>query len=485
MKTYAILALALGAAVGCTSAPAGPSTGTPGDIAAVDAILLQDGDPGATADVAKADTPKLPPKKRNFLVFVGEAIGWTGTSVQLDPDVPSPNAAAFLTPNLDQLAKGGARFSHFYAASPRCMPTRAALFAGQSPAQLHMTFIPGDGNATSSSKVIPPNTVTDLPTATPTVASYLKAGGYATAHFGKWHAGNTPPEQYGFDASDGPTSNGGPEKVKYANPKEVFGMTDRALAFIDTAVKGGKPFYVQVSNYNSREQAESLPESWAKAQAANPGMTNVKHIGLIAGGIDFDTNMGKLLTKLHDLGVDQDTYVIYTSDHGGQDPWSNAPLAESKGTVWEGGIRVPLLVAGPGIPGGIQSAVKATTVDLFPTIAALSGVGLPLPAKLEGGDLSGVLLGDGAGEVKRPYLPLVQHFPHYDFDPLGPASAIILGDFKLIRFYESGTRKLFDLKHDIGETQDLSVALAQTADQLDAALTEYLKAVGAQMPTVP
>ncbi len=455
----------------------------------VDVAATDQPDTGVQIDVvvgdAAADATKPSGTRPNFVIFVGEAIGWTGTSVQLDPNVPSINNTEFQTPNLDEMAQNGARFSHFYAASPRCMPTRAALFSGQSPARLHMTFIPADASgAAGNGTVTPPTTVTDLPSTTPTIASYLKGGGYATAHYGKWHAGNTAPEKYGYDVSDGPTSNTGPGKVKTPNPVEVYGMTDRALAFIEQAVKDGKPFYVHISNYNARDTTEVTADSLAKVQALNPGITDPKQIGLIAGGLDFDINIGRIRAKLKELGVADNTYTLYTSDHGGQDNWSNAPLAENKGTVWEGGIRVPLVWSGPSIPAGMETAKRATTVDIFRTIATLAGLNVPLPDTLEGGDLTQLLQGDGNALIQRPYEPLVIHFPHYDHDPLGPASAILLGDFKFVRFYQGNLLKLFDLSKDLSEKNDLSTQMPDKVAALDAAMQAYLQAVGAQMPVV-
>ncbi len=488
-RTIAVVFLlaSLGACSDSSAGGAAPVT-DPSDVAA-DSAVTDQVDTGPAIDVvvgdAAADTTIPSGKHPNFVIFVGEAIGWTGTSVQLDPGVPSVNNTEFQTPNLDEMAQNGARFSHFYAASPRCMPTRAALFSGQSPARLHMTFIPADASgAAGNGTVTPPTTVTDLPTSTPTIASYLKTGGYATAHYGKWHAGNTPPEQYGYDVSDGPTSNTGPGKVKTPNPVEVYGMTDRAIAFIEQAVKDGKPFYVHISNYNARDTTEVTADSLAKVQQLNPTITDAKQIGLIAGGLDFDINIGRIRAKLKELGVDGNTYTVYTSDHGGQDNWSNAPLAENKGTVWEGGIRVPLIWDGPTIPAGMETAKRATTVDIFRTFATLSGLTTPLPDALEGGDLTQLLEGDGNALIQRPYEPLVIHFPHYDHDPLGPASAILLGDYKFVRFYQGNLLKLFDLSKDMSEKNDLSTTMPDKMAALDAAMQAYLLAVNAQMPTV-
>jgi len=173
--------------------------------------------------------------------------------------------------------------------------------------------------------------------------------------------------------------------------------------------------------------------------------------------------------------------VIYTADHGAQGRNANEPLTNGKGTVWEGGIRVPLIVRGPGIKPGACTHIQATTVDLFPTIAALARVKEPLPKNLEGGSLGPVLGGAPNATVKRPRDEFVVHFPHYDKDEQGPASAILLGGYKLIHVYETGALQLYDLTKDAAEQHDLSKTLPKEAATLDQRLADYLKAVNAQM----
>ncbi len=194
----------------------------------------------------------------------------------------------------------------------------------------------------------------------------------------------------------------------------------------------------------------------------------------------MDATIGRLLAKLDELGIAGRTYVIYTSDHGAQG--RNGLLANGKGTVWEGGIRVPLIVRGPGIKAGACTHVRASTVDIFPTIAAIARVKEALPRNLEGGSLAAVLAGAADAKVKRSREEFVVHFPHYDRNEQGPASAILLGDYKLIRPYETGVPQLYDLAKDIGEEHDLAKDQAQKAAELDRRLSGYLKAVDAQMP---
>jgi arylsulfatase A-like enzyme len=197
---------------------------------------------------------------------------------------------------------------------------------------------------------------------------------------------------------------------------------------------------------------------------------------------DMDTAIGQLLAKLDELHIADRTYVIYTSDHGAQGGNANGPLANGKGTVWEGGVRVPLIVRGPGVKAGAFSHVRASTVDLFPTIAAIGRVTEPLPKNLEGGSLAAALAGQPNATVKRPREEFVVHFPHYDKDAQGPASTLLLGPLKLIRTYENGALQLYDIAKDIGEAHDLASAQAKDVSALDKRLTDYLAAVSAEMP---
>ena len=195
---------------------------------------------------------------------------------------------------------------------------------------------------------------------------------------------------------------------------------------------------------------------------------------------DLDTAFGMVLKQIDELGIAANTYVIFTTDHGS--PGKNPPLAGGKGTVSEGGIRVPFIIRGPGIAPGTCSHVRAEGEDVFPTIAALAGAAQPLPKGIEGGSLAPVLASGGKGAVRRPREEFVVHFPHYDKDPIGPASAILLGDFKLIRIYETGALKLFNIAQDPGERRDLAAEMPDKAKELNRRLTEYLVAVNAQMP---
>jgi arylsulfatase A len=208
-----------------------------------------------------AETAMAAPSKAtdrpNFVVILGEGHGWASTAVQMDDAVPQSKSDVVRTPNFEKLAAAGMRFANFYASSPRCTPSRAALFTGISPAQLHMTFVgegKGDTGDDPGRKVIPPRCTLELPEQTTTIAEVLRRAGYATAHFGKWHVGRVSPARHGFDESDGATNNGGPDNVANPHPEQLYGMTERGMDFMARQVRAGKPFYLQLSHHASRKR---------------------------------------------------------------------------------------------------------------------------------------------------------------------------------------------------------------------------------------
>lgn len=406
----------------------------------------------------------------NFVVIMAEAQGWPNTSVQMDDRLPASKSTVFKTPAVERLAREGMRFAYGYALSPRCTPSRAALFTGISPAALHMTYVGvGREGGVVRTALIPPEPVLEMPTSVTTVAELLKGAGYTTAHFGKWHVGRTDPNKHGFDESDGATSNGGPDNVASPNPKQAYGMTERGIAFMTRAQKAGKPFYLQLSHYPNQERKEGA--------GGGRDRDTVR-----ADADEIDKTVMQLLSALDTLGLTGRTYVIYTADHGGQGRNGNAPLSGGKGAVTEGGLRVPFLVRGPGIAGNVCSRVPVTACDLLPTIAELASVKETLPAAVEGGSLVGVLRDSvGRGDVQRPREELVFHFPHYDLGNGGPATAILLGGYKLVRNYEKKTARLYDLERDPGEERDLAQQMPGKTVELEARLTAYLKAVASQM----
>ncbi len=419
----------------------------------------------------------------NFVFIQGEGQGWNSTSVRMDPEVPESRNDYFQTPNLERLAEGGIRFANFYAPSPRCTPSRATYFTGKSPAKLGMTFV--NLRSGPNVKLVEPTPALEMPLEETTIAEILRDSGYATAHFGKWHVGRRSPVEHGFDETDGANNNGGPVNVGSPNPKQAYGITEQGLRFIESKAKAGRPFYIQMSHYGGRSSADArestneIISGWPASRGRNERDT-----GAAAVIFDMDITIGMVLDKLEELGIADETYVFYTTDHG--TPGSgNRPLALGKGTVWEGGLRVPLFFRGPGIKPGSVSRVRATGVDLVPTVAELASVAYKLPRDVEGGSLAAVLTDNGRGTVSRLREEIVFHFPHYDYDPLGPASAMLSGDYKLIRFYKEPDKlRLFNIRNDPYERNNLSSAMPERLDALEGMLDAYLSSVDAGLPRI-
>ena len=419
--------------------------------------------------------------KPSFIFIQGEGKGWSSTSVRMDPDIPQSRNDYFRTPNLERLAAGGMRFANFYAPSPRCTPSRATYFTGKSPAKLGMTFV--GGRAGPNVRLVEPRPTLEMPLEETTIAEVLRDSGYATAHFGKWHVGRRSPTEHGFDETDGANNNGGPENVRSPNPEQAYGITERGLRFMEAKATAGQPFYIQMSHYGGRSSADArestrrIVSGWTASHGRDD-----REIGSAAVTYDMDITIGMVLDKLDELGIAGETYVFYTTDHG--TPGSgNRPLTRGKGTVWEGGLRVPLFFRGPGIEPGSVSRVRATGMDLVPTVADLAGVADKLPHDVEGGSLAAVLAGNGRAAVSRPREEIVFHFPHYDSDPLGPASAMLVEDYKLIRFYEDPNKpRLFNITDDPYERNNLSPAMPGRVGALEETLDAYLASVDAALP---
>lgn len=437
--------------------------------------------------LATAAPPSPADARPNFVVILGEAQGWASCSVQMDDRVPASKSSLALTPNLEKLASGGARFANFYAASPRCTPTRASLFTGKSPAALHMTFVgeskggKESGYSETGSKLVPPQNVAEMPESETTLTEILKREGYATAHFGKWHVGRANPTKHGFDENDGANSNGGPEDVENPNPKQAFRITELGMDFMARQAKGGKPFYLQISHYAGRGGTDARPETYADIRRRATTEKDQRLIGAAAVTQDMDATIGMLLSKLEELGIADRTYFLYTSDHGAQGRAANGPLSNGKGTVWEGGIRVPLVIRGPGIKPGSNPQPLASTVDILPTVAELARSKEPMPSGVEGGSLVPLLKGAPAATVRRSREEFVVHFPHYDKDEQGPASALILGNRKLIHPYETNVPLLFDLAVDQAEKHNLAKEKRQETEAMEERLNKYLQSVNARM----
>ena len=439
---------------------------------------------GIDAEVRADDAwNELPP---SFVFILADDMGWTGLSSSMDESIPNSRSDFYQTPRIDALAKQGLRFSNAYSPGSMCTPSRGSILTGKSPALTRMTT-PGHATvqARGNQKLIPPLHVDALPESETTIGEVLQDRGYTTAHFGKWHLSGGGPGRHGFEYHDGETGNGGAGEYEDPNPKDIFGITDRGIAFMRQQVAEGKPFYLQLSHYAVHapqkaliatiEEYENKPAGTRHNSVAHGAMTN-----------DLDTGVGMILDSIERLGIADNTYVIFMSDNGAPagpgKRFENLPLSGGKATFWEGGIRVPLIIRGPDVPTNVTCDERVVGFDLFPTLCDLANV-TELPDAVEGGSLTPLFSSDAAGKVKRSRPELVFHFPHYAQGPdQTPQSAIYLGDYKLLRIYETDENYLFKLSDDIGERHDLAKSMPEKAATMEKALVAYLSIVNAHLP---
>jgi arylsulfatase A-like enzyme len=429
--------------------------------------------------IARAAEPNVPARP-NIIVLLSDDQDWNGLSTPMDPAVRGSQSDYYETPNLAKFAAEGMRFSNGYAPAPVCSPTRISLQTGMTPARLGWTkAAPPEMNH----KLVEGGSRKAIRDEETTIAKLLRRAGYATAHFGKWHLSGGGPELHGYDTSDGDTGNRDADPYTDPNPVDIFGMTDRAKAFMETNSKAGRPFYLQMSYHALHVPENALKSSLAHFQEKPPGRIH-RDSARAAISYDLDTGVGRLLAAITALGLEKSTYVIYMSDNGGGGGGKGgkraaAGLRGGKGTLWEGGIRVPFIVRGPGIKPNSWCHQPVVGYDWFPTFCRWAGVKEGLPAKLDGGDLTPLLFGNDQ-PVKRRDPGLLFHFPHYQGDT--PQSALREGSLKLIFYHESRTRRLFDLASDPCERNDLAVTRKNDANRLEAALRARLTEAGANMP---
>ncbi|MEM9479860.1 MAG: sulfatase [Verrucomicrobiota bacterium] len=423
-------------------------------------------------------------EKPNFILLLSDDQSWNGLSVAMHPDIAWSKSNVFDTPNLERFAAQGMRFSAAYSPSGVCSPTRISLQTGISPGQLRFTKAAPVATASDGLKLIPPVSRKQIDEDETTIAELLKTAGYATAHYGKWHLANGGPEAHGYDESDGNTGNNDAYRHSGDNPADVYGMGRRASAFMEKCDAAGLPFFVQMSYYPLHAPENASPEAVEHFQNRNSRAGSRAPIAW-----DLDQGVGFLLEEIERLGLAESTYIIYMGDNGGggggdkgsrrRGGAASAGLKGGKGSSWEGGIRVPFILRGPGVPENSWCHERIVGFDLLPTFCQMAGVTRRLPDEVEGGDISHLFTGE-SGPVKRPREELVFHFPHYQNG--GPHTAIFLGDYKLIRFFEDDSTKLFDISKDLSENNDLSSREPEKAKQLNDRLTAYLEDIDAALP---
>lgn len=429
--------------------------------------------------------------KPNFIFMLSDDQDWTGLSVQMHPDHKGSRSAFIQTPNIERLASEGMRFSAAYAPSPVCSPTRISLQTGMSPAQLHWTKASPTFGASAGYKLVSPVLRKSIREEEVTIAELLKTAGYATAHYGKWHLSGGGPARHGYDESDGDTGNGDAAPHKGDNPVDIVGMSTRAAAFMKKNAAKDTPFFIQLSYHALHYPENANPETVEKYRKILAG-GDERRVGRAAISENLDSGVGMIMKAVEDLGIADNTYLIYMSDNGGGGGGGGRgdrggrgqgagerPLQGGKGSVWEGGIRVPLIVRGPEIAADSWCHQRVVGFDILPTLCDLGGVENALPEGVEGGSFAHLL--EGSTEpVKRWKEELVFHFPHYQGDT--PHTSMFLGDHKIIKFYETGDVKLFDIGKDIGERNDLAEMMPDKAAGMEKTLMAHLEEIGAQLP---
>ena len=410
-----------------------------------------------------------PPKKPNIVFILADDIGAF--------DLGCDGRKDHRTPNLDKLAAAGARFTSAYAAASVCSPTRAALMTGQAPARVHITtFLPGRGDAPSQ-KLLQPKIAANLGADAPTLPTLLKSAGYATGCFGKWHLGGKghQPTDHGFDVYQPGKANTEPGVDE--GGKGEFGLTAAAATFAEK--NKDRPFFLYLAH-----NAPHIPyTARADRVKANAAVFEPTYAAVVES---LDESVGVLLKKLNDLGIADNPLVIFTSDNGGlhvpelkhERVTHNGPLRAGKGFLYEGGLRVPLLVRWPGKvkPRTVIDATVQTT-DWLPTL--LEAVGENRQEKLDGASFAGVL----KGTTKPAERALYWHQPHYTNQGGRPGGAVREGNWKLIEWYEDDSAELFDLAADTGEATDVSAKHPDRMKALRAKLAAWRKEVGAQEMT--
>ncbi|WP_109829685.1 sulfatase-like hydrolase/transferase [Reichenbachiella versicolor] len=423
----------------------------------------------------------------NIILIIADDQGWNGTSVQMDPDDTESKSDYYETPNLELLAAAGMRFSRAYSPSPKCSPSRMSILTAKSTARTGFTET--NPEITTDEFLTTPASITSITQSETTLPEYLKSLtglNYTTAHFGKWHLSGGGPSLHGFHESDGNTDNNDGDSGTSVNddPKKIFTITQSGIDFMDDAILNNQPFYLQLSHYAVHTDIESTQSSLDKYNAKSTG-TRHDNVSYAAMTEDLDESLGRILDYVDEKDIDDNTYIIYTSDNGGQTSQSsNEPLKLGKTMIFEGGIRVPFVVSGPGISANTHSTEPIIGYDLFPTIVDLIGSDLDgLPSNIDGISFKNILKGNASTLAREN--GLIFHSPHYATNPnKEPRSAIIKGENKLIVEYETGTRYLYDLSEDLSEATNLYSESSDQSAEIVIELRDYLMSVDAKLPSI-
>jgi arylsulfatase A-like enzyme len=446
---------------------------------------------------------------RNVLVILADDYGYM--------DIGANNPKTFYeTPNLDRLAAQSVRFTDGYAANPVCSPTRYSIQTGKYPTRSGLTnWLPG----VRIERYQPAELTPHMALEETTLAEALKPAGYRTAFVGKWHLGEEDkywPEAQGYDINIAGWSKGSPTSyfAPYKNPRIEDGppgeyltlrLADETCKLLEKFKAEGKPFFLAHCSYEVHTPLQAPKELIEKyrAKAQRLGLTDkfdeehqyyisvkgprkvraVQSHAVYAAMVEgLDTAVGKILHKLDELGLADDTLVIFTSDNGGLStaegtPTCNYPLRGGKGWVYEGGIREPFLVRLPGAAKpGSTNATPVMSLDIFPTALEFAGVKLPAGLAIDGRSLVPLLRGGAVPDRDA----LFWHYPHYGNQGGFPGGAVRMGDWKLVENYEDGHVELYNLRDDLSEKHDLASTQPERVKAMRGRLHAWYHETGAK-----
>lgn len=407
-----------------------------------------------------------PKEKPNIVFILSDDLGIN--------DLHCYGRADHHTPSLDRLATQGMRFTSAYCAQPICSPSRAAILTGQTPARLHLTtYLPGRPDCVSQ-KVLHPEIEMQVPLTVKMLPNYFKEAGYVSAAIGKWHVGGQGfgPLEHGFDFYHPGQANTTPSATE--GGKGEYDLTAAAERFIET--NRARPFLLYLAH-----NSPHIPYVAQKGRIEN----NARAFEPVYAGVieTLDDTVGRLLAKLDSLKLADKTIVIFTSDNGGlhvpEGPHRrvtyNSPYRAGKGFVYEGGLRIPLIVRWPGhVPAGKTVDASVINTDWLPTLLDLAG--LPVPSGLDGMSIAALLIGHGPA----PQRNLFWHFPHYTNQGSRPSGAMRQGDWMLVEYYDQEKAELYNLRFDPGEHRDVSAGNSEHVSQMRSALGAWRKSVSAQ-----
>lgn len=433
--------------------------------------------------------------RKNVVLFLIDDLGWS--------DLGCQGSDYYKTPHIDKLASEGVRFTDAYAACAVCTPTRAAIMTGKYPARTLMTEWLPSGRWDPESKLREGRFLRDLPREEFTIAEALRAAGYRTGHFGKWHLGTETfgmPEHHGFDLNVGGNPHGNPGNYFYPYngswkipttglratwnvlPDGEEGeyltdrLTDEAIKFIHESKD--EPFFLYFPHYGVHTPIQAKAAVTQKYEKVDKD--DRQGLPAYAAMVEsIDDSVGRVMMTLETLDLLEDTVVIFTSDNGGfYKATSNAPLRANKGAYYEGGIRVPLIIKWPGVSkGGMTTAVPVTSSDLYPTCLAAAGLPMLPYQHIDGLNLQPLL--DGTGNIAER--SLFWHYPHYNGHPSSlPSSVIRKGDWKLIETFDPVGLELYNLADDLGETKDVSNDHPLRVKEMLGELDDWRVTVGAE-----